>query len=82
MDILTSNRVRTTFNFGEVEGLSLDLLSFLEENEVTVGDATVGLIMTAGRLLGTKDMSIEDEIKWIEALLDWAGAYVAKGSVN
>lgn len=81
MDILTDNLVRTEFNFEEVHSLSMDLLSFMEENNVLVGVGAVAAMLTVGRLL-EPDMSVDEEVRFIQDAMQWAGMRVVDGEVH
>jgi hypothetical protein len=69
-------------NFEEVQDLSLDLLSILHENGVEDGPALGALAMSFGRIFGPRQLSGEEELKWMDSLFQYASAYFAEGLVH
>lgn len=78
----SGSMVRATFNYGEVEGIALDLLSSLEGAPLHV--ATVATALMLVKLLhGGEDIGMDKEIKLVEELLDLSGMVLtSNGTVN
>lgn len=75
--------VRIEFDVDEVGGLSLDLLKLLEMEQVDVQTAGLALALSFGRLLSpTQPMAEDDEVKFLQAIHEWAGMYFTEGEVQ
>lgn len=70
------NIAKVTVNLQEVHQSMVGLMEMFEENGTTMGVAATALAMAMGRLMGP-DMSEEEEIAFITAIMEWAGTYFA-----
>lgn len=82
MDILSPQQVSVQIDFEEAHSASVGLLDFLEAHNTKVSLAVVAMVLSVGRLLAPEDVSDEDEVKFVQSMLDFMGAYYAKGQVN
>ena len=80
---LMTNDLRNTASYGQTNALASAVLKTLAEREATIGYGMLACALTIGRLLNPgKVLADDDEIKFIEALMDWAGAYFNVGKAN
>lgn len=67
---------QATASFHETEVLAKKILSTLADEEASIGYGLLGCSLVICRLLTTgKNVSDQDEIEFIQALMEWTGAY-------
>lgn len=71
-----------TLNYQEVGALSLDLLSLMEDNQVTRGVAMAAMMLTAARIAADKDQGIDKEIEIIKEGFNWLTLMTLEGEAN
>lgn len=72
-----------SLEYEEVHDVSVDLLRFLEVEEVEVGTAVAALALSFGRLLSpVKPMADDAEIHFMQQIMEWAGMYFAEGRTH
>lgn len=81
-DPVDANWANVELAYADVHKLSLELIDHMmnQDTEVPLGLVAVG--MTLGRLFAPGVLQPEEESKFIQDILDWCGAYFAKGKVN
>ena len=75
----------TSASYTDTNKLANTLLRTLADQEASIGYGMLACALTICRLLNTGDMlEDEDEIGFIEALMEWSGAYFVtdKGKGN
>lgn len=80
--VVGPNLASVSMDYQEAHNISVGLLQFLEANDIQVGTALVGMAMTMGRLLSPKPLSDEDEVAFINGMLEWSGAFFTQGASN
>ena len=67
---------QTTASYKDVNKLANVVLKTLAESETSIGYGMLACALTICRLLNTgEELDDNEEIKFIEALMEWAGAY-------
>lgn len=80
--MIDPNAQKVTASLGETNKLAKAVLNALAEEEASIGMGLLACSLTIGRLLNPgKELSDETEIAFIEALMDWSGAYFTTGEV-
>jgi len=74
--------VRVSFDMDEIHELSLDLIHFLEQDDVEVGEAALAFALSLGRVLSPTPMEMEEQIAFTKAALEWAQCYFVQGVPN
>jgi hypothetical protein len=74
--------VRASFDLEDIHDISLDVLQLLEDEEVEVAEAAVALALSLGRIIAPKTLEQDEQIKFTQDLMEWAGCYFAEGQVN
>jgi hypothetical protein len=83
VEIISPTQTQVAIDFEEAHAISVGLFGFMEANELTVGAGVAGLLLTVQRLLRPDDsISDQEELKFLQASLDWTAAYFAEGGVN
>lgn len=70
------------FDMGDAHNLSVSLLENLEEDDCDVGTGAIVCALSIGRLLSPKKLSMEEEIAFIQATLEFAATYFTSGVAN
>ena len=60
------------FNLDEVRALSLDLITYLEDQDITVGDAAAALSLSLARMAHDRPLTLNEEILMIQSLMNFA----------
>lgn len=68
-----------TFDMEEVHELSVDYLSMLEEDGVKMGLGAVAAALSLGRLVCPRMLEPQEEMAFIQAIMEFAGMYFAEG---
>lgn len=72
-----------TASFPETEKHASIIIGALADKEVSIGQGLLACCLTMCRLLNpTKDLRDEEEIEFIQALMEWLGAYFTEGRKN
>ena len=72
-----------TASFPETEKLASVILNALSEEGASIGYGLLACSLTMSRLLNTgKAVSDEEEIKFIQSIMEWTGSYFTDGKVN
>lgn len=68
----------------DVHDLSVDIIEFLESEETTVPLAVAALVLSAGRLMNPREgaLEVEEEIKFVQGMMEFATMFFADGTVN
>lgn len=74
--------VRVEFDMEEVHNISVDLLTMMEEDKITMALGVAALALSIGRLCSDKVLSIDEEIKFSQDLMEYLGMYFHEGEVN
>ena len=70
-------------SYKTVAMVSDSVLELLMESNTPAGYGILGCALTIGRLLKpTEKQSHQDEIEFVQDLMDWVGAYGSKGELN
>lgn len=78
MITLTEDHIHASYE--AADDVSQDIITRLGEREVQVGYAVLGLALSIGRLVHIDSpLSVEQEIKFVEDLTEWSGAYWGVG---
>jgi hypothetical protein len=67
------------FNLDEVRATSLDLLDYLEGQDITVGDAAAALSLSLARMAHDRPLKIGEEIMLIQAFMNFASMLSMSG---
>jgi hypothetical protein len=71
------------FNMEEAHDLSVDLLQFMDDEEIPTEHAIVALALTLGRLMSpVKPLSDDDAAKFIQTALEFSALFFANGRVH
>ena len=70
------------FDMEEAHNLSLLLLETLEGEECEIGLGAIVMALTMGRLLSPKRLSVDEEIAFIQAMLELSATYFTTGEAN
>lgn len=73
---------KVSFDFIEIHELSLRVLQSLEDAQVEVPKAVLGLALSMGRVMSPDILSDADEVKFLQAIIEWGSTYFAPGSLN
>lgn len=71
--------VAVTFAVEEVQSNALDLLSVLEENQVSVGMGIAASGMALGMLMSQNLLDDEKGADFVRDLVEWVGMYFTEG---
>jgi hypothetical protein len=74
--------VRVSFDMDEIHELSLDLIHFLEEDDIEVGEAALAFALSLGRVLSPSAMDQDEQIAFTKSCLEWAQCYFVQGVPN
>jgi hypothetical protein len=78
LQIINAEHASVTIDMQEVHTASVDLLRLCESKGLAEGPAAAACLLTAGRFLSPDvPMDPEDEITFLEAILEFAGVYFA-----
>ena len=66
----------------EIHELSLDILTFLEEEGCNISQGVAVCGMSIGRLLSNKAMSADEEMAFIQAVVEFGATYFTGGPLN
>lgn len=75
---------RASYDLTEVHDLSVEILEFLEDQDITVGLAVASLALSLGRLMNPRQgpLSEAEEINYTQNLMEWSHTFMADGKVN
>jgi len=66
-----------------VRELSSEIFDALAEKDATQGDSICACALTLGRLMAPHKLTLEEEVKCVQDMVEWVGTYWAsKGGVN
>lgn len=68
-----------TVDMEEVHELSLDFLQMLESEGVKTGVGAVSAALSLGRLMSPKVLEPDEEIQFLQAIMEFAGMYFGDG---
>ena len=75
-----TNDLHSTASFAQTNLLASAVLKTLAEREASIGYGILACALTIGRLLNTgKVLADNEEIKFVEAMMDWTSAYFVNG---
>ena len=74
--------MKVAFDLQEVHNVSVDLLSLMEEDRITMAMGIAALALSIGRLASEKELSQEQEVKFCQDLMEWLGMYFHEGKAN
>jgi hypothetical protein len=77
-----TERELVTVNMEEVHKTSLDILELLEEDDVELKLGLVAIALTFGRVASPKVLTQEEEVKFLENILEYIGLYFVEGEPN
>lgn len=78
----TNGMTRIQFDFQKVHEKSVDVLTMMEDSRTEVSIGIVALALSLGRLLSPEILKDEEEVKFIQALIEFGGTYFAEGVPN
>jgi hypothetical protein len=70
------------FEMDQVHKVSMDLIDGLEAHNVEVPLGCAGLALTLGRAMSGRTLTVDEELAFTEACLEWAGLYFVDGTAN
>jgi hypothetical protein len=70
------------FEMDQVHNVSLHIIDHLEAQHVDVPLGCAGLALTLGRAMSGRTLTVEEELTFTEACLEWAGLYFVDGTAN
>lgn len=74
---------KVQYDMDEIHDISVELIKYLEEEEIEVGLGILSLALSLGRLLAPHPPLSEDNgIKFVHNILDFAGMYFVEGSIH
>ena len=83
IDLPAPNVTRITVDLGEAHNLSIDVLRYFESQDIEGGVGAVSLVLSTGRILFPDEMmKEEDELRFVQSVMDFVGTYFAAGGVN
>jgi hypothetical protein len=74
--------VNLSLNYGEVHGASLDLLAFMDSEEIPGAVGAAASILSAARIIADHDIGPEAEIALVRDVFQIIGMYFAEGRPN
>lgn len=77
MTLETTEKV--SFNMVEAQALSLDLLQFLEDEQITIIDASAALALSLARMVSPTRLTTEQEGSTTPQLIEYAAMLVSTG---
>lgn len=63
----------------DIHETSLDIMDALEESGVDIPLGLVALALTLGRVISPKLLSAEEEMSWLESVMEFAQLYFVNG---
>lgn len=70
-----SSLTKVSVDAQEVHELSVELMHFLEESHAEVGTGIFALAMTLGRLVAPRILQEDEELEFIQNLMEYSGLY-------
>jgi ABC-type molybdate transport system permease subunit len=70
------------FDMQEAHNLSIDFLQYLESEDCVVGMGAVVAALTLGRLLSPKSLSMDEELAFVQAMVEFGATFFVSGEVN
>lgn len=82
MQILPSGLTVVPIEVAKVRGICNQILLNLSNQDIDVGTGAGGCGMVIGRLMSPHRMSGEEEMAFLQSLLEWVGCYWPDGGTN
>lgn len=70
------------FDLNDAHQLSLEVLEGLEEAECDVGMGAIVMALSLGRLLSPKPLNQEEEVAFLNSVIEFAATYFTSGVAN